>query len=141
MGFEGQLWRHGVRRNDMLLEVNDRMGEAKLIVTATDSYGASAQNVLYLRVDQVNGLPELAGHWMLYPVPTSEVLNLQLSLDQTSNVALHITDATGRTRVQQPLDTGTNFSHTLHVADWPAGVWFVTLVVDGVPHTRTVVKN
>jgi len=24
MGREGQLWRHGVRRNDRLLEVNDR---------------------------------------------------------------------------------------------------------------------
>lgn len=77
----------------------------------------------------------------IYPNPTSKKFNLELFLNQASNVTVAIYDITGRTLYSENLGYFTNGSHSLN--NWSGllnkGVYFVNITTDSQNFTKKLV--
>ncbi|MBK7410394.1 MAG: T9SS type A sorting domain-containing protein [Saprospirales bacterium] len=68
----------------------------------------------------------------VYPNPATSHIRLALSDYQPgNNHRLHITDSMGKVFLDEALSFGES-THTVSVADWPAGVYFIQYFADGV---------
>ncbi len=66
----------------------------------------------------------------LFPNPAREQVQLQIESDKTTTVLVRFTDATGRTilQLEKRIVTGPNLIVFNETANWPAGIYFVTLI-------------
>ncbi|NNE70640.1 MAG: T9SS type A sorting domain-containing protein [Rhodothermales bacterium] len=90
-------------------------------------------------VESAADLPEEVSLDAVYPNPTSTGVNLDLALPSTATVSVVLVDALGRTVQQsdQVLNAGRE-TLRLSVLRLPAGVYLVSVVVDGSRFTRTI---
>lgn len=84
--------------------------------------------------------------FQLYPLapnPANASTRLQYRLDQNSNVSLEVRDITGKlvTQITRGTQTAGYHSITLDVADYNAGVYMTTLVVNGARATERLLVD
>lgn len=62
----------------------------------------------------------------IYPNPSNELINVELSSDETTNIVLTIVDNIGRTWVQRVINVHTGFSTiTIDVSSLPSGLYYL----------------
>lgn len=87
------------------------------------------------------GAPD-ATAWKVYPNPVSDRLIVELADGISGEAVLAVTDASGRTVVSQSLQlTGLRQALYLETGNWPAGVYTIALVQEGVVVKERVVKQ
>lgn len=74
---------------------------------------------------------ELHSRFQIYPNPCNSYFRIDFSDPAGSDHRFHITDSMGKVCLNEELPYGVS-THTVSVADWPPGVYFVQYLVDGV---------
>jgi hypothetical protein len=68
--------------------------------------------------------PDLQNQIGIYPVPATDILNIELPQNMTDNYSATITDAQGKVVIQQNVRNGVN---TIDVSSLPDGIYFCTV--------------
>lgn len=81
-------------------------------------------------------------HFKLFPNPASDKVQVLIDLHTPSkNGYLEVFHSTGQTILSQPLDLIKSNNIPLDLSDFPTGIYWVSVVVDGHYHTQMLVKN
>ena len=127
--------------DSLVMTEGDVLGTATISLTAEDPYGASGSSGLRVEVTSINGLPLIARDLVVYPVPATSEVTLDLDLRDIAEVEVMLTDVTGRSVYHQELGTAVAFRHTIPVRELSAGTWYLTLIIDGERYTQPVIKQ
>jgi hypothetical protein len=92
----------------------------------------------------VNSINELNGNLQLniYPNPSADLIQLEMNNAAAGKYSLSVFDAEGRIVSNQIIEVTGNFSKTaINSTNWSAGIYYVSLLKDGVEKVVRVVKR
>lgn len=77
---------------------------------------------------------------VVYPNPTTDWINLKIESIETSEINVQVLDISGRLIEQSILQVNSgSTNHTINVASFPAGNYFIRTVVNGETYTQKIV--
>ena len=103
------------------------LAEGTYTVTVVDANGCTATTTLTMTPDNITELALLRGS--VFPVPATDVLNVQLGAALTSDAALSVLDMQGRVVATATMRAGAQL-HTIDASTWTKGAYIVQLVTD-----------
>ena len=103
------------------------LAEGTYTVTVVDANGCTATTTLTMTPDNITELALLQGS--VFPVPATDVLNVQLGRALTSDAALSVLDMQGRVVATATMRAGTQM-HAIDASSWTKGAYIVQLVTD-----------
>lgn len=128
MGGQPDFERHDQNGNHSTDVVVFSGGEDFTLVIVSDGTQTSPRAQLKIEDQSAAGNP-----MKLYPNPADREVTLQLSFEQKAMTTLTVTDAAGKVVHQLNLgDFSGNYTHTLDVAKWKKGIYFVRVERPGV---------
>ena len=78
----------------------------------------------------------------VYPNPTNEMVNINYTLENASNVVLRLTNIQGQVIFQIKLDKSSGFqTETLNLSNQSSGMYFVTITTETESFTTKVIKR
>ncbi|MEM7104149.1 MAG: T9SS type A sorting domain-containing protein [Bacteroidota bacterium] len=119
-GFEGSNW---VRWDG----VSDWTETASLNPSYAAAYAIRPHLTEVVSVGSIPSFQNL----LIYPNPTSDLLYVELELDEAMEVRLEIFSATGQLIRATSSEIGANMSYELSFGDEPAGLYLARLLIDG----------
>ena len=111
-------------------------------LTVTNSCGSTDDTTIVINTNI--GLEELgvSGKFKLYPNPTKGVFTVDLSLNESLNSRLVITDVSGKELHSESIETsGGQFNKTIDITSFPRGVYFIKLETSSGEISRRFVKE
>lgn len=111
-------------------------------LTVTDANGCeSDESYMYVRVyGGKQAAVRSAGFATIYPNPAEESAIISASFDETASVRLTVANALGQTAYEYETETSA-LEHGVDLANWPSGVYFVRLTVNGETNVLRFVKK
>lgn len=110
-------------------------------VTVTDEQGCSDQLTVTVgsttSADEIEGLTRLS----LQPNPANNAVQLYVTLDRGAEIQAELVNLLGQRLWETPAVRGTSLNETIHVADYPPGLYLLRLTVDGQTVSRKLVKQ
>jgi len=113
------------------------LAEGTYTVTVVDANGCTATTTLTMTPDNVIELVSLQGS--LFPVPVTDVLNVQLAKALGSNAVVSILDVQGREVSNAVMRAGTQ-TLILDASSWTQGAYIIQIVTDEAKASWNFVK-
>ncbi|HZF99945.1 MAG TPA: T9SS type A sorting domain-containing protein, partial [Chitinophagales bacterium] len=107
------------------------VGTQTITVMVTDVGGCVAYDTLTVMVNNVNGVEQskfINAHWVLFPNPANESVNLRIDGISAASYVLEIFAADGRLVAKKKLDFGTGLvEHTIRLEHFIPGAYYLKL--------------
>ena len=115
-------------------------GGYSLLATVSAINDNHADNdTLSLQLPTVTQLPPPIRELVIYPQPAQEQITVDGQLPRAMRVGVQLTDLQGRVLQRTEVASPAQLHTTLSVAHIPNGLYLLTLIMEGQPHTRQVV--
>jgi len=130
-------WSTGVTTTDLTFQLSSDTTIWVLVADSNDCSNTDTINIsLYLSAE--DEVAEVAAV-LMYPNPTSDLLNVKISSLQASEVVLQVVSNNGQLIETRRWDNiGSELQTEISLGDYSKGVYFINLMIDGKRHTETI---
>ena len=79
----------------------------------------------------------------IFPNPSSDFLNIEMSLDKKSEVSIRLFSSEGKLmeQIENNYSAGNDYSKVVNLKKLPAGIYSLLIDIDKVPYKQTIVKQ
>ena len=122
--------------------LTDSAANVLVEMTATDgNFGSSASHNFCIETTSVEATATTFSQFAIYPNPTSDLLNLDLSLNSVHWVQVKLYNATGQLLQDQQLEGNDEYATTLDLSNYSAGMYYVNVIAGDQMQGKTIIKK
>lgn len=121
---------------------NAGVGPVEIVYSFTDEFGCVFTNSTIVTVEICENVFELEKSFNIFPNPVNDILSINFDLSQTQNIAIELTDLTGKLLIENQKQN-INGKSTLQIdlSTFESGVYVLNINFDGVVVSNKIVKE